>query len=91
MIVSASYVIAALAIYVAGLYLVYRLRLYFTASSMLLGFLLFVYGPAYLVYMLVRRPISVVDLRISNSLNFDSVVISESVDRNHVCLRDCGY
>ncbi|OCK58347.1 oligosaccharide repeat unit polymerase [Bradyrhizobium sp. LMTR 3] len=76
MIVSASYVSAALAIYVAGLYLVYRLRLYVTASSMLLGFLLFVYGPAYLIYMLVRRPISVVDLRISNSLNFDDVVIS---------------
>jgi oligosaccharide repeat unit polymerase len=76
MIVSASYVSAALATYAAGLYLVYRLRLYFTASSMLLGFLLFVYGPAYLVYMLLRRPISVVDLRISNSLNFDDIVVS---------------
>ena len=76
MIVSASYVIAALAIYAAGLYLIYRLRLYFTASSMLLGFLLFVYGPAYLAYMLLRRPISVVDLRISNSLNFDDIVVS---------------
>ena len=43
---------------------------------MLLGFLLFVYGPAYLVYMLLRRPVSVVDLRISNSLNFDDVVVS---------------
>ena len=70
MIVSASYVIAALAIYGAGLYLIYRLSLYFTASSMLLGFLLLVYGPAYLAYMLFRRPISVVDLRISNSLEF---------------------
>jgi oligosaccharide repeat unit polymerase len=76
MIVSASYVIAALAIYVAGLYLAYRLELYFTASSMLLGFLLFVYGPAYLAYMLFRRPISAVDLRISNSFNFDDIVVS---------------
>jgi oligosaccharide repeat unit polymerase len=76
MIVSASYVIAALAIYGAGLYLIYRLNLYFTASSMLLGFLLLVYGPAYLAYMLFRRPISVVDLRISNSLNFDDIVVS---------------
>jgi hypothetical protein len=76
MIVSASYVIAALAIYSAGLYLVYRLKLYITASSMLLGFLLFVYGPAYLAYMLFRRPISVVDLRISNSLNFDDAVVA---------------
>jgi len=31
---------------------------------MLLGFLLLVYGPAYLTYMLFRRPISVVDRRI---------------------------
>jgi hypothetical protein len=76
MIVSASYVIAALAIYGAGLYLIYRLDLYFTASSMLLGFLLLVYEPAYLAYMLFRRPISVVDLRISNSLNFDDIVVS---------------
>ena len=76
MIVSASYVAAALAIYCAGLYLIYRLGLYFTASSMLLGFLLLVYGPAYLAYMLFRRPISVVDLRISNSVNFDDIVVS---------------
>jgi len=64
MIISASYMIAALAIYAAGLYAIYRLRLYLTASSMLLGFLLFVYGPAYLVYMLLRRPVSVVALSI---------------------------
>jgi hypothetical protein len=76
MIVSTSYVIAALAIYCAGLYLFYRLRLYLTASSMLLGFLLLVYGPAYLAYMLFRRPISVVDLRISNSLNLDNAIVS---------------
>jgi oligosaccharide repeat unit polymerase len=76
MIVSASYVIAALAIYAAALYLIYRLGLYLTASSILLGFLLLVYGPAYLAYMLFRRPISVVDLRISNSLNFDDIVVS---------------
>src|SRR5207245_5161264 len=79
MIVSASYVIAALAIYGAGLYLIYRLNLYFTASSMLLGFLLLVYGLAYLAYMLFRRPISVVDLRISNLFNFDDVVVSLSL------------
>lgn len=76
MIISASYVVAALAIYTAGLYVIYRLRLYLTASSMLLGFLLFVYGPAYLAYMLLRKPVSLVDLRISNSLHFDDVVVS---------------
>ena len=70
MIVSASYVIAAFAIYGAGLYLIYRYGLYFTASSMLLGFLLLVYGPAYFAYMLFRRPISVVNMRISKSIEF---------------------
>ena len=43
---------------------------------MLLGFLLIVYGPAYLGYMVLRRPSSVVDRRISNSLNFDDIVVS---------------
>ena len=43
---------------------------------MLLGFLLIVYGPAYLAYMLLRRPVSVVDRQISNSLNFNDIVVS---------------
>jgi hypothetical protein len=76
MIVSASYVIAAMAICGGGLYLIYQLVLYFTASSMVLGFLLLVYGPAYLSYMLFRRPVSVVDLRVSNSFTFDEIVVS---------------
>jgi hypothetical protein len=75
-IVSASYVLAALAIYGAALYLVYRLRLYLTASSMLLGFLLFVHGPAYLAYMLFRGPDSVIYRRIEHSSNFDDIVVS---------------
>jgi oligosaccharide repeat unit polymerase len=69
-------VIAAFVIYSAGIYLIYRLGLYLTASSMLLGFLLFVYGPAYLAYMLFRMPINVVDERILNSFNFDDTVVS---------------
>ena len=76
MIVSASYVIAALAICAAGLYFVYRLGPYVTASTILLGFLLLVYGPAYLAYMLFRLPIEVVDFRISNSANFHNTVVS---------------
>ena len=76
MIVSASYVIAALTICAAGLYFVYRLGPYVTASPILLGFLLIVYGPAYLAYMVLRRPSSVVDRQISNSLNFDDIVVS---------------
>lgn len=54
MIVSVSYVVAALSMYSAALYLIYRLRLHLTTSSFLLVFLLIVHGPAYLVYMLSR-------------------------------------
>lgn len=76
MILSASYVLAALAIYGAALYLIYRLQLYLTASSMLLGFLLLVHGPAYLAYMLFQGPQSLIYRRIANSSNFNDIVMS---------------
>jgi hypothetical protein len=49
---SASYVVAAAAICGAALYLFFRLRLFLTTTTMLLGSLLLIYGPAYLAYML---------------------------------------
>ena len=76
MILAASFVLAALAIYGAALYLIYRLQPYLTASSMLLGFLLLIHGPAYLIYMLFRGPQSLIYRRIATSLNFDGVVVS---------------
>lgn len=76
MILAVSYVLAALAIYGAALYLNYRLRPYLTASAMLLAFLLLIHGPAYLVYMLFRGPQSVIYLRIAQSLNFEGIVVS---------------
>lgn len=76
MILSATYVIAALSMYCAILYLVYRLKLYLTTTTILLGFLLLVHGPAYLLYMLYRGQASVIYQRIGQVLDFDSVVIS---------------
>lgn len=47
-----SYCFAATAMSAAALYLRFRLRLFVTTSTMLLGGLLLVYGPAFLIYTL---------------------------------------
>ncbi|MGY3549392.1 hypothetical protein [Bradyrhizobium sp. USDA 4469] len=79
MMLSATYVLAALSIYGAALYLIYRLRLRLTTSSFLLAFLLVVHGPAYLVYMLFRGGGSIIYERIAHEANFESVVVSLNV------------
>lgn len=79
MMLSVTYVIAALSMYCATLYLVYRLKCYLTTSSFLLAFLLLVHGPAYLVYMLSRGPGSTIYERVAYQENFDSVVVSLNV------------
>jgi oligosaccharide repeat unit polymerase len=79
MMVSGSYILAALSMYAAGLYLIYRLRPYLTSSSMLLGLLLLIHGPAYLVYMLARGSQSSIYTRIEMSPNFEGVVIALNV------------
>ncbi|WOH61256.1 hypothetical protein [Bradyrhizobium sp. BWC-3-1] len=79
MIISLTYVVAALAIYVAAIYLVYRLEPRITASSILICFLFLIYGPPYIAYMLFRRPISAVDYLISSSVDFDQVVIGQNL------------
>ncbi|MGY4622996.1 hypothetical protein [Bradyrhizobium sp. USDA 4486] len=79
MMLSATYVVAALSMYCAALYLVYRLKSYLTTSSFLLAFLLLVHGPAYLVYMLFRGSGSVIYQRIAYGANFESVVVSLNV------------
>jgi len=47
-----SYVAAAAAMLGAALYLFFRLRLYLTTTTMLIGSLLLIYGPAFLSYTL---------------------------------------
>jgi hypothetical protein len=49
---SVSYAAAVAAMLVAALYLFFRLRLFVTTTTMLVGSLLLIYGPAYLSYML---------------------------------------
>jgi hypothetical protein len=49
---SASYAAAAAAMFGAALYLVFRLRLFVTTTTMLVGSLLLIYGPAVLSYTL---------------------------------------
>lgn len=49
---AATFLLAALSMLGAAIYLVKKTRGFISATSMLLGFLLLLYGPAYLVYML---------------------------------------
>ncbi len=49
---SASYVTVGAAMFAAALYLFFRLRLFLTTATMLIGSLLLIYGPAYLGFML---------------------------------------
>ncbi|MCK1406666.1 hypothetical protein [Bradyrhizobium sp. 76] len=49
---AATFLLATLSMLGAAIYLVKKTRGFISATSMLLGFLLLLYGPAYLVYML---------------------------------------
>ncbi|MET4519809.1 hypothetical protein [Bradyrhizobium sp. I1.7.5] len=76
MMVLASCVFASAAMIYAGFYLVFRCERYVSASTMLISFLLLIYGPAYLAYILWRLPISAVDKQISHSAHFPEVTIA---------------
>jgi hypothetical protein len=70
----ASYVIAALAMCGAVIFLCFRLQLFLTATTMLLASLLLIYGPAYLSFMLSSGEKSMVIERLSGSLGGKSVI-----------------
>lgn len=74
-----SYIAAGLAISCAALYLWCRLGRYVTASSILLGFLLLVHGPAYLVYILARAPGSTIYESINGAQDLQAVILSLNV------------
>jgi len=76
MILPATYIIAALSMYCAAIYVVYRMGLYITSSSILFAFLLVVHGPAYLVFMLFRGPQSIMYRHIARVDDFNSIVMS---------------
>jgi hypothetical protein len=74
MMLAASYAVAASAMCGAALYLFIRLRPFLTATTMLLGSLLLIYGPAYLSYMLSSGERAMVIERISGSIGGRSLV-----------------
>jgi uncharacterized membrane protein HdeD (DUF308 family) len=51
---SASYIIAASSIFGATFYVYFRSHLFLTATTMLLGSLLLIYGAQYIIYMLTE-------------------------------------
>lgn len=90
-VLSISYAAAAAAMFAAALYLVLRLRLFVTTSTMLLGSLLLIYGPAFLSFTLFSGEPGVLFNRLSGLIghahpifamirekvsDFDSVIIA---------------
>ena len=73
---AASFVFAALSMLGAASYLFYKSRGYITAVSMLLSFLLLLYGPAYLVFMLYYNQSSPIYRELAKSPYFEEATIS---------------
>jgi hypothetical protein len=73
---AASYLLAALSMLGAAGYLFYKSRGYISAASMMLSFLLLLYGPAYLVYMLYYNQESVIYRELAKAPYFDEATIS---------------
>ncbi|WP_036052477.1 hypothetical protein [Bradyrhizobium sp. URHD0069] len=73
---AASYAVATLAMSGAAIYLYFRLRLFLTAATMLVGSLLLVYGPAYLSFMLSSGEKAMVLERLSGSMGGKSIIFS---------------
>ena len=76
MMLAASYAIAALVMSGAAIYFYLRLRLFLTATTMLLGSLLLIYGPAYLSFMLSSGERAMVIQRLSGSIGGKSPIFS---------------
>src|SRR5664279_4551073 len=72
----ASYMVTAVAICGAAVYLYFRLQLFLTATTMLLASLLLIYGPAYLSFMLSSGEKAMVIERLSGSMGGKSVIYS---------------
>jgi hypothetical protein len=73
---AASYAVAALAMSGAVLYLFLRLRPFLTATTMLVGSLLLIYGPAYLSYMMSSGEKAMLIERVSGSVGGRSLIYS---------------
>jgi hypothetical protein len=71
-----SYAVAALVMGCAAFYFYVRLRLFLTATTMLLGSLLLIYGPAYLSFMLSSGEKAMVIYHLSGSTGGKSPIFS---------------
>jgi hypothetical protein len=72
----ASYLATAAAICGAAVYLIARLRLFLTATTMLLTSLLLIYGPAYLSFILSSGEKAMLIERLSGSMGGRSIIFS---------------
>ena len=73
---AATFLLAALSMFGAAIYLVKKTRGFISATSMLLGFLLLLYGPAYLVYMLYYNQDSPIYRELMKTPYFDEASAS---------------
>ena len=73
---AASYAVAASAMSGAAIYLGFRLRLFLTAATMLVGSLLLIYGPAYLSFMLSSGEKVMLIRRLSGLMGGKSLIFS---------------
>jgi hypothetical protein len=87
---AASYLVAALAMFGSTAYLCSRLRLFLTTTTMLLGSLLLIYGPAYLSFMLSSGEKSMLFHRLSGSIGGKSsifdIIQATSSDFNSILI-----
>lgn len=73
---AATFVLAALSMLGGAIYLVKKTQGFISASSMLLSFLLLLYGPAYLVYMLYYNQESLIYRELMKTPYFDEAAAS---------------
>jgi hypothetical protein len=71
-----SYAAAAAAMFVAALYLFFKLRLFLTTTTMLIGSLLLIYGPAFLSYTLSAGEPGFLINRLSGSVGVPHPIFS---------------
>ena len=73
---AATFLLAALSMLGAAIYLAKKARGFISATSMLLGFLLLLYGPAYLLYMLYYHQDSLIYRELMKTPYFDEASVS---------------
>src|SRR5260221_448262 len=73
---AATFLLAALSMVGAAIYLIKKTRGFISATSMLLSFVLLLYGPAYLIYMLYYNQDSLIYRELMKTPYFDDASVS---------------